>query len=172
MEQIMKLGIYLTSLLLCATFSTARAQMVFPTLTLDNLNGLSQTFPKDFPADPTIVFIAYKQNQQIELQAWIEALDLQETGGQAWVEFPVIGRGASLIRGFIDNGMRSGIKSSDLRAHVFTVYSSKGAFNQQLGIKESDQIYVALVGKNGTVYTLIEGEVTPEKAAQLWRSFP
>ena len=168
----MKFTRSLLTILLFSAFSAATAQVQFPEIVVEDLNGRSQSFPQDLPANPTIVFIAYKQNQQIELEAWIEALSLQEAGGQAWVEFPVIGRGGSLMRSFIDNGMRSGIESIDIRSKVFTVYSSRSAFNQQLGITGSQNIYVALVGQNGAVYTLIEGEVSPEKVRRLRRAFP
>jgi len=168
----MKLALSLIATILFSTISAATAQMQFPEITVDDLNGRSQTFPQDFPADPTIVFIAYKQNQQEDLEAWIDALGLMESGGQAWVEFPVIGRGGALMSSFIDNGMRSGITSQAIRAKVFTVYSSRGAFNQDLGIRGSQQVYVALVGRDGTVYTLIAGQASAEKVSRLRDAFP
>ena len=168
----MKSLLSFVTFVLMSISSLAVAEIQFPEITVDNLNGQSQSFPQGLPANPTIVFIAYKQNQQEDLQAWIEALGLQESGGQAWVEFPVIGRGGALMRSFIDNGMRSGITSDALRNRVFTVYSSRGAFNQSLGISGSQQVYVALVGRDGAIYTLIEGQVTSEKVSQLRAAFP
>ena len=52
----------LTAILLTANI--AAAQQVFPAVTADDLNGISKTLPSDLPGDPTIVFIAYKQGQQ------------------------------------------------------------------------------------------------------------
>ena len=152
--------------------TTAHAQMSFPTLTTNDLNGRSVTFPTQLPGSPTIVFIAYKQRQQASISAWIEKLGLQENSGPAWVEIPVIGRGASLMRSIIDNGMRSGIPSSAVRGKTFTVYSSRNAFNRALGISNTKQIYVALVDPDGTVYTLISGDVTDTKLQQLMAAYP
>jgi len=73
---------------------------------------------------------------------------------------------------FIDNGMRSGITLQAIRAKVFTVYSSRGAFDQNLGIRGSQQVYVTLVGRDGTVYTLIAGQASAEKVSQLRDAFP
>ena len=41
----------------------AIAELQFPSLDADDLNGRAVSLPQDFPGDPTIVFIAYKRNQ-------------------------------------------------------------------------------------------------------------
>ena len=107
-----------------ALSATAQADSTFPTLMADDLNGRSLSLPADFPGKPTIVFIAYKRNQQPSINAWVERLGLRETGGPAWVELPVVGLGAVLFRRFVDNGMRSGIISTEMRARTITIYSS------------------------------------------------
>ena len=150
----------------------AIAELQFPSLDADDLNGRAVSLPQDFPGDPTIVFIAYKRNQQPSINAWVAGLGLQERGGAAWVELPVVGRGAALFRSFVDNGMRSGITSTAMRARTITIYSSQRAFNMQLGIEGRDEIYTALVGSDGQVYALIEGDVTKAKIAQLRAAYP
>ena len=143
------------------------AEASFPPFTVEDLNGRSLSFPAQLPGAPTIVFIAYKQRQQDDINAWVNALGLQETGGPAWIELPVVGRGAALMRPIIDNGMRSGIPSPEMRARTFTVYSSRRAFNTALGITDLRQIYVAVVEPNGTIRALIEGNVDATKVAQV-----
>jgi len=69
----------------------AIAELQFPSLDADDLNGRAVSLPQDFPGDPTIVFIAYKRNQQPSINAWVARLGLQERGGPAWVELPVVG---------------------------------------------------------------------------------
>jgi hypothetical protein len=83
-----------------------------------------------------------------------------------------VGRGAALFRSFVDNGMRSGITSTAMRARTITIYSSQRAFNTQLGIAGRDEIYTALVGRDGQVYALIGGDVTEAKIAQLRAAYP
>ena len=145
----------------------AQADVVFPPLTADDLNGRSLNLPADLPGKPTIVVIAYKREQQPNVNAWVEQLDLRETGGQAWVELPVVGRGAVLFRSFVDNGMRLGITSPQMRARNITIYSSRSAFNLALGISGRGEIYVALVDPDGTIHALVEGDVTEAKVEQL-----
>ena len=125
----------------------AQADVVFPPLTADDLNGRSLNLPADLPGKLTIVFIGYKREQQSNVNVWVEQLDLRETGGQAWLELPVVGRGAVLFRSFVDNGMR-------------------------LGISGRGEIYVALVDPDGTIHALVEGDVTEAKVEQLRAAYP
>ena len=150
----------------------AIAELQFPSLDADDLNGRAVSLPQDFPGDLTIVFIAYKRNQQPSINAWVARLGLQERGGPAWAELPVVGRGAALFRSFVDNGMRSGITSTAMRGRTITIYSSQRAFNKVLGIDGRNEIFTALVGRDGQVHVLIEGDVTDEKIAQLRAAYP
>jgi hypothetical protein len=104
-------------------------------------------------------------------QSNVEQLDLRETDGQAWVELPVVGRGAVLFRSFVDKGMRLGITSPQMWARTITIYSSWSAFNLALGILWRGEIYLALVDPDGTVHALIEGDVTEGKVEQLCAAF-
>ena len=151
---------------------TAQADVIFPSLTADDLNGRSLELPADFPGMPTIVFIAYKRNQQPSIDAWVERLGLLESEGPAWVELPVVGRGAAFFRSFVDKGMRSGITSLGMRAKTITIYSSRSAFNHALEITTRAEIYVALVDPDGTVHTLIQGDVTEAKVEMLRAAYP
>ena len=151
---------------------TAQADVIFPSLTADDLNGRSLELPADFPGMPTIVFIAYKRNQQPSIDAWVERLGLLESEGPAWVELPVVGRGAAFFRSFVDKGMRSGITSLGMRAKTITIYSSRSAFNSALEITTRAEIYVALVDPDGTVHTLIQGDVTAAKVEMLRAAYP
>ena len=150
----------------------AIAELQFPPLDADDLNGRAVSLPQDLPGDPTIVFIAYKRNQQPSINAWVARLGLQELGGLAWAELPVLGRGVALFRTLVDNGMRSGITSTAMRGRTITIYPSQRAFNKALGINGRDEIYIALVGRDGQVHVLIEGDVTDEKIAQLRAAYP
>ena len=111
-------------LIIMVLSTAAQADVVFPNVTADDLNGRSVNLPADFPGTPTIVFIAYKRNQQPSIDSWVERLGLRESGGQAWVELPVVGLGAAFFRSFVDKGMRAGITSISMRAKTITVYSS------------------------------------------------
>ena len=151
---------------------TAQADVIFPSLTADDLNGRSLELPADFPGMPTIVFIAYERNQQPSIDAWVERLGLLESEGPAWVELPVVGRGAAFFRSFVDKGMCSGITSLGMRAKTITIHSSRSAFNRALEITTRAEIYVALVDPDGAVHTLIQGDVTEAKVEMLRAAYP
>ena len=162
----------LVLLVIMVLSTTAQADVVFPNLIADDLNGRSVNLPADFPGTPTIVFIAYQRNQQPSIDAWVERLDLRESGGLAWVGLPVVGRGAAFFRSFVDKGMRAGITSISMREKTITIYSSRNAFNRSLGIDGRSEIYVALVDPDGTVHSMIKGDVTEAKVNQLRAAYP
>ena len=145
----------------------ATAEVIFPDLEADDLNGRTLSLPKDLPGQPTIVLIAFKRKQQSSVDEWVDRLDLLPEGGPAWIEMPVVGRGAAIFRSFVDKGMRAGITSEVMRGRTITIYSSRRAFNNALGIQSMKDIYVALVDPNGTVHILIQGDVSEEKVKKL-----
>ena len=145
----------------------ATAEVIFPDLEADDLNGRTLSLPKDLPGQPTIVLIAFKRKQQSSVDAWVDRLDLLPEGGPAWIEMPVVGRGAAIFRSFVDKGMRAGITSEFMRGRTITIYSSRRAFINALGIQSMKDIYVALVDPNGTVHILIQGDVSEEKVKKL-----
>ena len=150
----------------------ATAEVMFPDLEADDLNGRTLSLPKDLPGQPTIVLIAFKRKQQSSVDAWVDRLDLLPEGGPAWIEMPVVGRGAAIFRSFVDKGMRAGITSEFMRGRTITIYSSRRAFNNALGIQSMKDIYVALVDPNGTVHILIQGDVSEEKMKKLRSAYP
>ena len=150
----------------------ATAEVIFPDLEADDLNGRTLSLPKDLPGKPTIVLIAFKRKQQSSVDEWVDRLDLLPEGGPAWIEMPVVGRGAAIFRSFVDKGMRAGITSEFMRGRTITIYSSRRAFNNALGIQSMKDIYVALVDPNGTVHILIQGDVSEEKMKKLRSAYP
>ena len=150
----------------------ATAEVIFPDLEADDLNGRTLSLPKDLPGQPTIVLIAFKRKQQSSVDAWVDRLDLLPEGGPAWIEMPVVGRGAAIFRSFVDKGMRAGITLEVMRGRTITIYSSRRAFNNALGIQSMKDIYVALVDPNGTVHILIQGDVSEEKMKKLRSAYP
>lgn len=150
-----------------ALATQAYSETSFPSLVVDDLNGRTMNLPADLTGNPTIVFIAFKQNQQPLINAWVDRLGLQAPGGLGWVELPVVGQGAALIRSVIDNGMRLGITSTAMRPRTLTVYSNRRAFNSAMGITDMSQIYVALVDRDGAVRTMVSGAVTAGKVDKL-----
>lgn len=159
--------------LLSALFvQAAQAEGIFPTVTADDLNGKSHSLPADLPGDPTVVFVAYKQNQQDAINGWINALGLDPARGAQFVELPVVGTGAKLIRPVVDNGMRSGITDTKMRARTITLYESPALINTPLGFTGRDVIRVLLVRQNGQVLWSTSGTVTEQAVSELRALYP
>lgn len=150
----------LIALGLCVSAMPAAAQAIFPAVTADDLNGRSVSLPSQLPGEPTIVFIAYKQEQQHDVNGWIDTLGLDPAQGAEFVEVPVVGRSTALIRSFVDNGMRSGIVDTNMRARTITLYESPSLVNDPLGFTGRDEIRVLVVRRSGEVLWSTSGPVT------------
>ena len=149
----------------------ALAEPIFPTVTADDLNGDSKTLPADLPGDPTIVFIAYKQGQQEDVNTWVYGLGLDPERGAEFVEVPVVGTAARMMRSFVDNGMRSGITDTAMRARTITLYESPNLVNKPLGFTGRGEIRVLIVRRDGQVLWSTSGPATEAGLAALQAAF-
>jgi hypothetical protein len=147
-------------LIIWGFLSPLSAQQIFPTVTSEDLNGRSVTLPSELPGDPTIVFIAYKQNQQPMVNTWINSLGLDPDIGPEFIEVPVVGVAALLFRSVVDNGMRSGITDTSMRARTITLYENPRLVNDPLGFSGRDTIRVLLVRNDGEVIWSTSGPAT------------
>ena len=143
--------------------------VVFPALKAEDLNEKPYALPKDLPAPHTVLIVAFKREQQKDVDTWINGLDLKGEGAKAynWLELPVLEDYGSWFKWFVDNGMRRGIKSEFSREKVVTVYTDKATFRKQVGIASEEQIHTLVVTPEGKVLLHITGNYTPEKAASL-----
>ncbi|MEJ5217769.1 hypothetical protein WG622_05925 [Cognatishimia sp. D5M38] len=166
------IGIFRAALVIALFWAMpAQANAVFPTLSFEDLNGDMHVLPKGLPGDPTIVFIAYKRNQQPAVNTWINALGLDPNRGAEFVELPVVGANAKFMKSFIDNGMRSGIVDPALRARTITIYENASVVNRPLGFAGRDEIRVLIVSQNGDVLWSTSGSATEAAVKDLQAAF-
>ena len=71
------------------------------------------------------------------------------------------------MRGFIDNGMRSGIQDPNMRARTITLYESPSLVNDPLGFSGRGEIRVLVVRQSGEVIWSTSGAATNEGLAAL-----
>ena len=93
------------------------------------------------------------------------------TGGPAWVEMPVVGKGAAIFRSFVDNGMRSGLVDPALRARTITLYESPELVNTPLGFSGRGTIRVLVVRRSGQVLWSTSGGATAEGIAAVLAAY-
>ena len=144
---------------------------LFPRVEGSNLEGQHFALPSDFGAPLNVVLVAFKREQQGDVDSWTPFLKsaLATRPGLRTFELPVLGRGYRLMRPFIDGGMRRGIPDAAVRAATITLYIDKGAFRESLQIPDEDRIYVLLVDAQGRVHWRTDGRFDERAGAELLR---
>jgi hypothetical protein len=143
--------------------------MRFPSVTGSNLLRTRVNLPEDFEGELNLVFVAFQQWQQGQVDTWIPfARQSELTHPQLrYYELPTIQRLNPLARTFINEGMRAGIPDPTARERTITLYVDKNAFRRALQLPREDDIYILLVDRQGQVLWRAEGVFGPEKAKSL-----
>ena len=141
----------------------------FPPMQGQNLEGRTFEMPRDFAGELNVVFIAFKREQQADVDSWGAALNsLRKRHADLHVyELPTLGRSYRFVRPMIDGGMRRGIPDSTVRAATITLYIDKSPFKRALGITTEDYIEVLLVDQRGNIRWQCSGPMTPSLGAEL-----
>lgn len=149
--------------------STTDSARVFPRAEGSNLEGRKFTLPADFEGDYNVVLVAFKRQQQDDVDTWLPYLrDVAARRSDVRVyELPTLHRGYRMMRGFIDGGMARGIPERATREATITLYIDKTPFKQALAIGSEDQISVFLVRRNGHVVWRTSGRFAAEAGAAL-----
>ena len=142
---------------------------VFPSVRGENLEGQTLEMPRDFAGDMNVVFIAFKREQQADVDSWGPALDTLRARhpGLRVYELPTLGRKYRFMRRVIDGGMRAGIKDPAVRASTVTLYMDKDPFKRALGILAEDEIQILLVDRDGRIHWQRSGRCTTTKRVEL-----
>jgi hypothetical protein len=141
----------------------------FPTVSGANLQRNKLTQPQDFQGEQNLVFIAFQQWQQRQVDTWIPfARQIEEKyPAVRYYELPTIRQLNALAHTFINEGMRAGIPDLVARERTITLYLDKGAFREALQLPGEDDIYVLLLDRQGRVLWRGEGAFTPDKSESL-----
>lgn len=145
------------------------SQPVFPRVSGDNLNRRRYALPGDFEGELNLLFIAFQQWHQMEVNSWVPyarqmAARFPDT---RYYELPTIRRMNPLFQSFIDSGMRAGIPDNNTRAATITLYIDKEPFCRALGIRDESHIFVALVDRAGSVRWQTYGPYDPARGREL-----
>jgi hypothetical protein len=146
--------------------------MRFATISAHDLEQTAYTLPDDLPGRWRVVLMPFKRWQQIEVSAWIDALEpltSADPGITVW-EVPTLSRLWAPARGYIDGGMRAGIPDRDVRLHTLTAYTSLDDVATALDIATFDEVQVFLLDSDGDIVWRSSGEPDAEKARDLAES--
>jgi hypothetical protein len=135
---------------------------VFPTLVGASLSRQAHTIPADLVGDVNLVFVAFLQQQQGEIDAWLARLGALESerSGLAIYEIPLLRRFPKVYRRLIDNGMRGGIPDSHARSRTITVYTDRNRFLRASRLTDEHNIWAVLVDRAGTIFWSHVGPAT------------
>lgn len=152
----------------------ARGQAVedvphFPTIQAENLLGESLSIPQDLPGEVRVVFIAFRQRQQPQINTWLAVGDRLEADfpGLRYFEFPTISWPYRVMKPMIDNGMRSGIPARAARARTITLFTNVSRFVDAVGLPGTDEIATLVLDAQGRVRWWTTGPHTEEREADL-----
>ncbi len=143
--------------------------MQFPAVTGSNLQRKSLSLPAAFEGELNLLFIAFQQWQQTQVDSWIPFAKQLEEGNPKlrYYELPTIEKRNRLARTFINEGMRAGIPDPVARERTITLYLDKTAFRKALQLPNEDDIHVLLLDSRGQVQWRTEGPFAPAKRDSL-----
>jgi hypothetical protein len=141
----------------------------FPRVEGTNLEGRKFTLPADFEAKYNVVVIAFRREQQADVDGWLPFLkQLNVTKRDIRVyELPTLRRSYRPVRRFIDGGMARGIPERATREATITLYIDKTPFKRALAIATEDQIITLLVARDGRVLWHADGRFDASAASGL-----
>lgn len=140
----------------------------FPQLTGIDLEGEKRELPKAFENKINLVVVAFKREQQENVNGWIKVADeiLEKNSEVGFYEIPLIYELGAISRGFINNGMRRGIPDIKARKRTITVYTNREEFFKMMKMKE-EKIYLLVISNQGKIMQRIEGDATKKNISAL-----
>jgi len=141
----------------------------FPRVEGSNLEGRRFTLPTDFEGDYNIVLVAFRREQQNDVDTWLPFLREVATPARhvRVYELPTLNKTYRFMRGFIDGGMSRGIPERATREATITLYIDKSPFKKALAIATEDRISTFLVARDGRILWRTDGRFTAGAAAGL-----
>ena len=125
--------------------------MTFPTVNGSNLQRARLTLPQDFEGKYNLLFIAFQQWQQDEVNTWIALAENCEARfpGLVYYELPTIRVLSGISKFFINEGMRAGIPNPKSRERTITLYLEKDDFRTALDMQDEEHIFALLIDHQG-----------------------
>jgi len=143
--------------------------MTFPIVNGSNLLREKLTLPQDFAGKYNLLFIAFQQWHQEEVNSWIPLAESCEAQfpGLVYYELPTIRALKAFSKFFINEGMRAGIPSPKSRERTITLYLEKDDFRAALGLGDEEHIFALLIDRQGEELWRARGPHSPSSEAEL-----
>lgn len=144
----------------------------FPEVRAENLLGESFVLPDDLPGEIRVIFVAFQQRQQPQVNTWLAVGDAlaADYPGLRYFEFPTISWPYRVMKPIIDNGMRGGIPSREARARTITLFTNVSRFVEATGLPGTDDVATLVLDAQGRICWFSTGPRTDESEAALRRA--
>ena len=143
----------------------------FPRLRARDLTGRTRWLPEAFGDRLSVVFVAFRREQQALIDSWAPWLRSPEVADRlAFCEVPVLGRRWAPMRPLIDGGMAAAVRNEEARRRTMTVYGNVDEIARALGIPDRSTVTIFLVAPGGHVVDRATGPFDDAIAARFAES--
>jgi hypothetical protein len=123
--------------------------------------------PEAFGEPLSLVFVAFRRDQQAVIDSWASWLRAPEVANRlAFYEVPILGRRWAPMRPVIDGGMATAVRDQNARRRTVTVYGDLGKITEALGISDRSTVSIFLVDHQGLIVDRATGPFDPATAAR------
>ena len=123
----------------------------FPHLVTRSLTGTPHVLPDALPGPSDLVVCAFRRHHQRDVDAWrAVAASVALASPVGFWEVPILGRGWTPMRSWIDGGMTAAIADLAIRGHTLTAYTNVAAVCRQLDL-DGPRAVVALLVREGQI---------------------
>lgn len=144
----------------------------FPTLAAQTLAGNDITFPEDIRGQKTFIAMVFEDlgafmTPQNQANKWAEVYEQYlQPEGVVFYEIPMMASAFSIVRGWVDNGMRSGIPI-EKHDNIACYYGDKGKYKRALDIGTYKEAQIFVLDEQGQILFFASGEPTEEGIARV-----
>lgn len=139
----------------------------FPSVVGESLEGEEVRFPEAVAGEVAVLLVGYRQNTQFDIDRWL--LGLLQAGVEARLyELPTIpGLVPTIISGWIDDGMRSGIPDEDWGVVVTFYGDAAKPIAELTGTEGGRNTRVLVLDQEGTVVWFADDGYSARLALEL-----
>ncbi|MFW5717531.1 MAG: hypothetical protein ACOC2Y_07455 [Spirochaetota bacterium] len=143
----------------------------FPRFVAETLSGSTLVLPDSLGDRLAVVALAFRRHAQPIVDSWLIPVSKHyaDSVDVEWYEIPMLAGGWRMVSGFIDGGMRSGIRPEH-HDHVATCYGDLARVQNALEVHDLDSAYVYLVTGEGRVLWSSVGWAHQRRLDQLFET--
>lgn len=132
--------------------ATTDMRVTLPSISADNLEGATLTFPTDFAADYNLVVMPFNRDQQTSAIAWLPTFQTLAAKYPTvdYYSIAALEDLSPIIRTLVVSGLNLGVSDPLVRARTVVLFlDNQQAFVDALGITDMDSLRVLVFDREG-----------------------